>query len=161
MLSNRLKPYGVVKMLRKSTRSFWQTGRRIAEYSFFDLLHGYIYLRWPYAYIGIAKGDRRVPVVLKPFMGAIAWLFLRSAVHLDRVEGKREFADRYHAKVVPTEAAVQLVTLEQPIELRDLEKIIPYSMPRTFCCPIPTTSWHWSALAGQALIILVCRSMSA
>ena len=114
-------------MFRRSSRLFWKAGRHVKGYSFSDFLHGYIYLRWPYAYIGIAKGDRRVPVVLKPFVGAIAWLFLRSAVRLDRVEGKREFADRYHAKVVPTEAAVQLVTLEQPIELRNLEKIIPYS----------------------------------
>ncbi|MCK5246399.1 4Fe-4S ferredoxin, partial [Candidatus Bipolaricaulota bacterium] len=114
-------------MLRRSSREFWKAGRKTAGYSFSDFLHGYVYLRWPYAYIGIAKGDLRVPAVLKPFVGVMAWLFLRSAVRLDLVEGKREFADRYHAKVVPTEAAVQLVTLEQPIELRDLEKIIPYS----------------------------------
>lgn len=127
MLSNRLKPYGVVKMLRKSTRSFWQTGRHVKGYSFSDFLHGYIYLRWPYAYIGIAKGDRKGPVILKLFVGALAWLFLRSAARLDRAKGKCEFADRYHGKVVPTEAAEQLVTLDTPIELRDLEKIIPYT----------------------------------
>ena len=114
-------------MFRRSTRSFWKAGRRTAGYSFSDFLHGYVYLRWPYAYIGIAKGARKVPAILKPFVGSMAWLFLRSSAGLDRAKGRREFADRYHGKVVPTEAAEQLVTLEQPIELRDLEKIIPYS----------------------------------
>jgi len=99
----------------------------VKGYSFFDFLHGYVYLRWPYAYIGIAKGDRKIPAILKPFVGALAWLFLRSAARLDHAKGKREFADRYHGKVVPTNAAEQLVTLDKPIELRDLEQIIPYS----------------------------------
>ena len=114
-------------MLRKSSREFWRAGRRVKGYSFSDFLHGYIYLRWPYAYIGVAKGDREVPAVLKPFVGAMAWLFLHSAADLSRAKGKREFANRYHGKVVPTEAAEQLVTLDKPIELRDLEKIIPYT----------------------------------
>ena len=114
-------------MFRRSTREFWKEGRRVKGYSFSDFLHGYVYLRWPYAYIGTAKGDRKVPAVLKPFVAALAWLFLRSAADLGRPEGKREFANSYHGKVVPPEAAEQLVTLDQPIELRDLEKIIPYS----------------------------------
>jgi len=114
-------------MRRRSTRQFRNEGKRIRGYGFFDFLHGYVYMRWPYAYIGIAKGDRKVPAVLKPFVGALAWVFLQVAAGLDGERGKREFANRYHGKVVPTEAAEQLVTLEQPIELRDLEKIIPYS----------------------------------
>ena len=114
-------------MLRKSSREFWKAGRRAKGYSFSDFLHGYVYLRWPYAYIGVAKGDRKVPAVLKPFVGAVAWLFLRSAAGLGCAKGKHEFANRYHGKVMPTEAAEQLVTLDKPIELRDLEKIIPYT----------------------------------
>jgi len=114
-------------MFRKSSRKFWTAGRRVEGYSFSDFLHGYAYLRWPYAYIGIAKGDREVPAILKPFLGALAWLFLRSAAGPDRSKAKLEYADRYHGKVVPTKAAEQLVTLDKPIELHTLEKIIPYS----------------------------------
>lgn len=114
-------------MFRRSTREFWNAGRRVKGYSLFDFLHGYVYLRWAYAYIGIAKGDRKVPAVLKPFVLAIAWVFLRAAAGLGRAEGKREFANRYHGKVVPPEAAEQLVMLDKPIELHDLEKIIPYT----------------------------------
>jgi ferredoxin len=117
-------------MFRRSTREFWKEGRRVKGYSLFDFLHGYVYLRWPYAYIGTAKGDRKVPALLKPFVLATAWAFLRSAAGPDREVARREFANGYHGKVVPPEAAEQLVMLDQPIELRDLEKIIPYTMAK-------------------------------
>ena len=61
-----------------------------------------------------------------PFVGAAAWFLLRSAFGRSK-QAKQAFADRYHGKVVPTDAAEQLVTLDHPIELRDLEKIIPYT----------------------------------
>ena len=116
-----------MSMFRRSSREFWRAGRRVKGYSFSDFLHGYFYLRWPYAYIGMSKGDRKIPAVLKPFVGAIAWLFLRSAAGPDRDVARLEYADRYHGKVVPTDAAEQLVTLDKPIELHNLEKIIPYA----------------------------------
>jgi ferredoxin len=117
-------------MFRKSSRRFWKEGRRVDGYSVLDFLHGYVYTRWPYAYIGFVKGDRKIPTILKPIVAAVAWLFLRSAAGFDSVQAKREFADRYHGKVVSTEAAEQLVTLDKPVELRNLEKIIPYSMAK-------------------------------
>ena len=117
----------MVIMFRRSTREFWKEGRRVKGYSLFDFLHGYVYLRWPYAYIGMAKGDRKIPAILKPFVAALAWLFLREAAGFDSAEARHAFANGYHGKVVPTKAAEQLVTLDQPIELRGLEKIIPYT----------------------------------
>ena len=30
-----------------STRALWREGRRMAEYSLLDYLHGYVYGRWP------------------------------------------------------------------------------------------------------------------
>jgi len=113
-------------MRRRSTRQFRNEGKRIRGYGFLDFLHGYIYARWPYAYIGLAKGTRRVPWILKPFVGALAWLLLRSAMGRSS-EAKQVFADKYHGKVVPTDQAEQLVTLDEPIELRNLERIIPYA----------------------------------
>ncbi len=114
-------------MFRRSTREFWKAGRQVEGYALFDFLHGYAYSRWPYAYIGMAKGDRKIPAILKPLVAAVAWLFLRSAAGPDRAVARQEFANRYHGKVVPPEAAAQLVTLDRPIELRNLEKIIPYT----------------------------------
>jgi len=112
--------------MRASGRQFRREGKRIKGYGFFDFLHGYIYTRWPYAYIGVAKGNRRVPTILKPFLGVLAWLLLRTAFGRS-AEAKQAFADKYHGKVVPTDEAEQLVTLQEPIELSNLETIIPYT----------------------------------
>jgi len=43
---------------------------------------------------------------------------------------KRHYAETYHGKLVPLEEAQKLVTVSENIELRDLEKIIPFSMCR-------------------------------
>jgi ferredoxin len=40
------------------------------------------------------------------------------------------FADGYHGKVVPLEAATQLVTVEEDVDLGDLEQTIPYPVAR-------------------------------
>jgi len=123
-------------MFRRSTREFWKEGRRVKGYSLSEFIHGYVYLRWPYAYIGIAKGKRKVPALLMPFVGAVAWYLLRSAFGRSK-EAKRAFADHYHGKVVTTDAAEQLVTLDHPIELHDLETIIPYSTARAILLSDP------------------------
>jgi ferredoxin len=61
---------------------------------------------------------------------AVRWLARRfpprQADGLDRVT----FADTYHGKVVPLDAATQLVTVGEEIELRNLEKVIPYALAR-------------------------------
>ncbi len=116
---------GMGGCMKTSTRRFWAAGRRTKGYSITEFLHGYVYTRWPYAYISIAKGDRKVSTWQKPFLGILAWFLLRSAFGRSTT-AKQEFAERYHGKVVPTDAAEQLVTLDRPIELHDLETIIPY-----------------------------------
>jgi len=126
-----------VSMMGKSTREFWKVGRSVKGYSLVEFLHGYIYTRWPYAYIGIAKGHRKIPMLLKPFVGALAWLLMRKGAGFGSHEAKRAFADSYHGKVVPTGAAEQLVTLVTPIELRDLETIIPYATARDILLSSP------------------------
>jgi Pyruvate/2-oxoacid:ferredoxin oxidoreductase delta subunit len=42
----------------------------------------------------------------------------------------RTFADGYHGKVVPLEAATQLVTVGEDVDLGDLEQIVPYPVAR-------------------------------
>ena len=113
-----------------SARDFWHEGRRTRGYSFTDFLHGYVYARWPYLYIGLSTGERKLPRVLGPILRFVSLLFLKSAGGGDPVAARRHYADRYHGKVVPTDAAEQLVTLDAPIELRDLERIIPYTTAR-------------------------------
>ena len=43
--------------IKPSTRTFFNEGRHLEGYSFFDWIHGYIYTRWPYLYIGVATGE--------------------------------------------------------------------------------------------------------
>jgi len=118
-------------MVRRGTRAFWRAGRRTPGYSVTDFLHGYVYARWPYLYIGLASGERRLPRVLRPLLRAVAWLFLRQAASSDRTDDARTaYADKYHGKVVPPRLAEQLVTLDRPIELHDLEQIVPYATAR-------------------------------
>jgi hypothetical protein len=39
-------------LLRPSTRTFTREARHTPGYSLFAWLHGYVYARWPYLYIG-------------------------------------------------------------------------------------------------------------
>lgn len=43
---------------------------------------------------------------------------------------KKHYADTYHGKVVPLEHAKKLVSIEEDIEVRDLESIVPYKTCR-------------------------------
>jgi ferredoxin len=110
-----------------STRAFAQEARRTAGYSLFDWLHGYIYGRWPYFYIGIGTGEHPLARIFGPLVRLFTRLSpLRSADDADRVT----FADTYHGKVMPLEAAKQLVMVEEEISLTDLEQILPYTRAR-------------------------------
>jgi Pyruvate/2-oxoacid:ferredoxin oxidoreductase delta subunit len=116
------------KILKKSTRSFFEEAQKIQDFSLFDQLHGYVYLRWPFLYIGIAKGEHPISKMIAPFWRLFSRFWPKpSPEKLDRMT----FADTYHGKVVPTEAASQLVTINADIRIDDLEKIIPYRRARS------------------------------
>lgn len=109
--------------LKPSTKAFVEQARRAPGYSFFDWLHGYVYARWLYLYIKVGTGEHPLTRILGPLVGWLACLFPDDA---DRVT----FADTYHGKVVPLDAATQLVTVNEEIRITDLEKIIPYARAR-------------------------------
>ncbi|MDD5264931.1 MAG: 4Fe-4S binding protein [Candidatus Bipolaricaulis sp.] len=121
-LGRRLYP------LRPSTRVFYREGRKIEGYSLLDFVHGYVYSRWPYLYIGAATGAKPAPLVLRPLVRLGAWATSRRKLNAD--PARNAFADRYHGKVVPLDAAERLVTLDVDIELRGLERVIPYPVAR-------------------------------
>jgi len=89
-------------------------------------LHGYVYARWPYLYIGIGTGQHPLARIFGPPVRLVGRLFPR------RTDGPEPttFAEGYHGKVVPLGAATQLVTVEEDVDLGDLEQTIPYSMAR-------------------------------
>ena len=112
------------RWMKPATAAFTQEARRVEGYSLFDWLHGYVYARWPYLYIGVGTRQHPLARVLAPVVG---WLL--RALPSAPSDGPT-FADTYHGKVVPLKSATQLVTIDEEIRLTDLEKIIPYTRAR-------------------------------
>lgn len=117
-----------------STRAFLREARRLPGYSLFDWLHGYVYARWPYLYIGIGTGEHPLARKAKPVISWIDRAITRRAKQplQAQAEGASSptFADTYHGKVVTLEAAKQLVNVGKDVDLGDLEQIIPYTLAR-------------------------------
>jgi ferredoxin len=118
--------------IKHSTLSFFLEGRRTPGYSLFDFLHGYLYGRWPYLYIGIGTGEHRLSAPLGRIYNFIARILPTnlSAGSPPEKSPAEAFADTYHGKVVPLSAAVQLVTIKEDIRLANLEQVIPYDRAR-------------------------------
>lgn len=149
-----------------STRAFMREARHLRGYSLFDWLHGYVYARWPYLYIGIATGEHPLARQARPIIAWFDRLLTRKAPRPHRLpspseqssmplmapqrvkasdpsaiggdpsaalepdDGPITFADTYHGKVVTLEAARQLVSVSQDVNLGDLEHVIPYALAR-------------------------------
>ena len=114
-------------LIRPSTRAFMREARRIPGFSFIDWLHGYVYARWPYLYINIGTGEHVLAHVLGPPVRLIGKLF-PAPTQPDRETGT--IADGYHGKVVPLDAAAQLVTVQEDVTLTELEQTIPFTLAR-------------------------------
>jgi ferredoxin len=95
-------------LLRPSTRRFMREAgwRSLLGRSFWE---AYIYSRWSNQYIG--------------------WSIKYYFPFLRPVEGKQRWAGVYHGKILTTELAEALITINQPIH-RDLEQIIPFPVAR-------------------------------
>ena len=117
------------RFIQPSTRAWVQEARRTPGYSLFDLLHGYVYARWPYLYIGTATGEHALSRVVSALVRALSRIFpaLRGG---PQQPGQVTFADTYHGKVMPVGSAKRLVTVQQEIRLTDLEHVIPYARAR-------------------------------
>jgi ferredoxin len=132
------RPGSRTGLIRPSTRTMYQEGRHVPGYSFLDWVHGYVYARWPYLYIGTAVGEHPLARVLGPVVGWIgSWIESRAwdvgssrSPELPSAGDGVSFADTYHGKVMPLESAKRLVTVGQEIDLRDLERVIPYALAR-------------------------------
>ena len=125
------------RVARASLRTFWRESRRSGRGGLFRFLHGYVYMRWQYAYVSLALDGPNLPRSLRPLARlARRWFFHSSRNAHPQL--KRHFADRYHGKAVPTETAEQLVTLDYPIEIRATERIVPYPTARDIVLREPT-----------------------
>jgi NAD-dependent dihydropyrimidine dehydrogenase PreA subunit len=123
-------------LVTPSTLAFFHEGRRTPGYTLFDWFHAYVYARWPYLYIGIGTGEHRIGQIIASLARFISWLFPpRTKNHKKKQANDSEarpitFADTYHGKVIPLEAATQLVRINEEIRITDLEKVIPYAKAR-------------------------------
>ena len=98
---------------KKSTLAFW----RLSNLSPDKKLEGYFYA---------ARADW----YLKP----VTWSwFMRRFV-------KNESPDTYHGKVMTRPDAVKLVSLKQPLELTELEHVVPYPLARSIILQDPLPS---------------------
>jgi Pyruvate/2-oxoacid:ferredoxin oxidoreductase delta subunit len=99
-----------------------------------DFLHSYIYARWPYHYIAIARGDHPLVKKLTPIFQAWRKIFPKSKRDAiprpSPTQATGTSADFYHAKVMPKKLAQELVLINEPINLPDLEQVIPYVRAR-------------------------------
>jgi len=122
-----------LKFFKPGTRAFIGEARRTPNYSLFDWLHGYVYARWPYLYIGIGTGEHPLARWLGPPADKLIHLFRKepdNGSYQAETGSGITFADTYHGKVVPLEAAKQLVNIKQEISLTNLETVIPYNQAR-------------------------------
>ena len=117
-------------VIRPSTRSFIREARRTPGYTIFDWLHGYVYARWPYFYIGVGTGEHPIVRWLRPVMYWIGKMLAKRGFKEYDDGDTITFAETYHGKVVPLNAAEQLVTVDKEIRLTDLEHVIPYNVAK-------------------------------
>jgi Pyruvate/2-oxoacid:ferredoxin oxidoreductase delta subunit len=128
-----MKPEKAITRLQ-STGEFYKSAKEIPRYSLFDRLHAYVYMRWPYLYIGIGKGDHPMAKYFAALWKVVTW-FLPKADPDD--PDRISFADTYHGKVMPTATAAQLVTIQEDIRIDDLEQVIPYAKARSIVMKNP------------------------
>ncbi len=118
--------------MKSSTRAFIKEARQTPDFSLFDFIHGYVYSRWPYFYIGTAL---KQPRVLRPLTKVADWLIRRREVSRHKGGNGHEpasptIADTYHGKVVPLEAAARLVQVNQDVQLTVPEHVVPFAVAR-------------------------------
>ena len=123
-------------ILKPSTRAFVEEARKVPGYSLLDFLHGYIYGRWPYFYIGVGIGTHPAAKWLSPLGGWLNRLLVRNKKE-ESEEERIGFADTYHGKAVPLDTARQLVRINEEIRLPDLEQVIPYKRARSIVMKNP------------------------
>ena len=116
------------RFIQPSTRAYWNEFRKLPNRNPLTWLHGYAYGRWPYVYIGVAKGDHPLSRLFTPLVRLFTTLHPTAPDAADTA--KLSWADSYHGKVVPPDEARQLLRINRPVELRVPEKVIPYKAAR-------------------------------
>ncbi len=91
-----------------------------------DVLHGYMYIRWPKAYIGAALGENNLAPIADFFSSLVASPDDKEK----RQQLKNDFAQTYHGKVIPTDEAIKLVKINKNIATTVPERVLPFEKAR-------------------------------
>lgn len=113
---------------KASTREFYQEADTMKHFSLFDRIHAYLYIAFPYFYIGTGTGNHWLSKLVEPGIKLWYRIFPRKNdpnVHALDV-ASHSMADTYHGKAIPLNTAKELVSVKQDIAIQDLEHVIPY-----------------------------------
>jgi ferredoxin len=113
--------------------SYWKEAFRLKKWPLREKIHGYIYMRWPYFYIGTGIGSTWLSKLMNKIIPFWQHLFPPRPAGSDDIT----FADTYHGKVVPLQTAREIVTVHRDIAVPDLEQVIPYHLARAFILQQP------------------------
>lgn len=123
-------------LMKPSTREFFAEARRTPTVSLFETLHGYIYGRWTYLYIALGTGRHPLAQKLAPLLAWFGRQITRGQTPTSPAETV-SLADTYHGKTLPLDEARKLVQINEPINLPDLEQVIPYKRARSLVLKNP------------------------
>ena len=123
-----------VPFVKQSTLEYWRASRAQGQ-PFWEFVHGYVYGRWCYNYIGLA-GDK------KPWW---RWLWAPLIFLINRhspfrptkdnrtgdpAQERPTFADTYHGKAMPADEAAKLIKLDRPVDTAAPEQVLPFTRAR-------------------------------
>lgn len=117
-----------------ATRRFISAAWQAQNGSLSGFIHSYVYARWPYLYISMASGEHPIARVIES-ISRIRRRFAppRKSSKIpspSHTQASGTAADIYHGKVMPLQSARELVMVKEPINLPDLEQVIPYVRAR-------------------------------
>ena len=138
------RPRPATRFVYPSTRAFFRKAMARKELPFFtrvlEALHGWLYLRAPVFYIGMALGRHPKARYLREALDRIARL-----LGLWNEAAGKSFAESYHGKVVPSADMTRLIRLGRSLELQVPENVLPFRAAREIILENP-----------EALAVLEC-----
>ena len=120
--------------VKQSTADYYRACRKRGM-SLLDFVHGYVYGRWCYHYIGLA-GDKDpwwrwlwAPLVVLANLHSPFKPTADSKLG-DPDQKKPVWGDTYHGKPVPLDQAVKIIKLDRPVNTEVSEQVLPYTRAR-------------------------------
>ncbi|QGY40650.1 4Fe-4S dicluster domain-containing protein [Pseudodesulfovibrio cashew] len=120
--------------VKESTREYFREAKARGM-SLLERIHGYVYVRWCYHYIGLA-GDKDPwwRYLWVPLVALANWTtpFKPSRENPlgDPAQKKPTWGDTYHGKVMPGKEAVKLVKIGRAVNTEVPEQVLPFTRAR-------------------------------